>query len=324
MRKKIATHSIITGAAHSVVCCAGEAQVEQINQFSIYQLAQALKEVALLLGDVDARTAFFEILHANGQIDKLLAGDPLPLGVSREAAQGVKDSIQNIIDEHFTKVDDEGKRVWSFPTDGQQATIPEYKFTGYRGALSRFEIIFGAEMREAAVYFVPRRGIYSTPALINSADESFPLAIRAHIPDKTKQDWRNAGRCLAFNLLSASGFHVARAVEGTMEVYWRKFAAQQDNATLNSWNDYVQELEGIVSDGASIGPTAKTLAELRQMKDDYRNPIMHPRVILSESDARVRFDNGESLIIAMADELRAKEEAANPLVSLLGGLVPPS
>ena len=37
------------------------------------------------------------------------------------------------------------------------------------------------------------------------------------------------------------------------------------------------------------------------MKDDYRNPVMHPlRVTLTESDARMLFDNGESLIIAMA------------------------
>jgi len=52
-------------------------------------------------------------------------------------------------------------------------------------------------------------------------------------------------------------------------------------------------------------PSAKTLAELDQMRTDYRNPIMHPRVVLTEPDARMLFANGESLIIAMAQEIAA-------------------
>ena len=40
------------------------------------------------------------------------------------------------------------------------------------------------------------------------------------------------------------------------------------------------------------------------MKDDYRNPIMHPRVVLTESDARMLFNNGEmSLTIALLSSL---------------------
>ena len=40
------------------------------------------------------------------------------------------------------------------------------------------------------------------------------------------------------------------------------------------------------------------------MKDDYRNPVAHPRVVLEEADARMLFANGESLIIAMAQDLQ--------------------
>lgn len=56
--------------------------------------------------------------------------------------------------------------------------------------------------------------------------------------------------------------------------------------------------------GADPAPAEKTLAELRQMKDDYRNPVVHPRVTLTENDARMLFNNGESLIIAMAEEIK--------------------
>ena len=94
-------------------------------------------------------------------------------------------------------------------------------WTIYGQALEKFEIIFNAEMREATTYFVPRLGVFFTPALVDTADQSFPDEFYAFIPEKTRNDWKAAGRCLAFNLLSASGFHVARAVEGTIESYYQ-------------------------------------------------------------------------------------------------------
>jgi hypothetical protein len=57
------------------------------------------------------------------------------------------------------------------------------------------------------------------------------------------------------------------------------------------------------------------------MKDDYRNPVMHPRVTLTENDARMLFDNGESLIIAMAEEIKAIRDrgGAQGVLGVVGG-----
>jgi hypothetical protein len=107
---------------------------------------------------------------------------------------------------------------------------------------------------------------------------------------------------LAFNLLSASGFHVARAVEGTLESYYQLFSGKPGE-TLANWHDYKIALEKIASKNPKPCPLAKTLTELDQMRTDYRNPIVHPRVVLTEPDARMLFANGESLIIAMAQEI---------------------
>ncbi len=51
-------------------------------------------------------------------------------------------------------------------------------------------------------------------------------------------------------------------------------------------------------------PDPKTIAVIRQMKDDYRNPVVHPRVVLTEADSRMLFNNGESAIIGMAQGLK--------------------
>jgi hypothetical protein len=294
--------------------------VERINQFPFYDLGKSLRAITGYIADTSPATPLWEIVTASGAIDKLLGGDPVPIGISRPAALAFRKELSGIWHEHYSSPKKEdGTTEFRFPQDGDPP-IPAWRWNSLRTALATFETVFAAEMSEATTYFVPRRGIYFTPALIDNADQSFPPDILGYIPEKARNDWCSAGRCLAFSLLSATGFHVARAVEATLEIYYQLFTAKA--GTLNGWNDYIQALEAVAQSGAAPSPAAKTLAELRQMKDDYRNPVMHPRVTLTENDARMLFDNGESLIIAMAEEIKAIRDAgvgAQGVLAVVGG-----
>jgi hypothetical protein len=283
-----------------------EADVERINQFSFYQLGSALRSMATYAGETSPHTVVWDLWRAQRQIDELIDGKPIPLGVCRTAAKSLKEAMDYTDESHFREKDEKGNMKVFVPAS-DAPKIPPWEFVAIKDALTKFETVFSAEMGEATTYFVPRRGIFYTPDLVDKADNSFPESIRGHIPDKARVDWRSAGRCLAFNLLSASGFHVARAVEGTLELYYQLFSGNS-GATLKTWNDYHQALIKIAATKPTPAPAEKTLAEFVQMKDDYRNPIMHPRIMLTESDARMLFDNGESLIIAMAEEIKAIRE----------------
>jgi len=116
-------------------------------------------------------------------------------------------------------------------------------------------------------------------------------------------------------LCTASGFHVVRAVEGTLESYYQKFT-NQPGVTQVGWNDYLKDLEAI-PEGTVPAPDSKTVAVIRQMKDDYRNPVVHPRVVLTEADARMLFNNGESVIIGMAQGLRAAAAGSQGALALV-------
>lgn len=276
--------------------------MERINQFSFYQLGQTLKDISRHTGDLKPLDGFLDSLWAKNAMGELIAGKPIPLGVSRQAAIDLFNALSAIRAQYFETTDANGKTTMKFPVEGDEP-IPQWRWSSISSALSRFETVFAAEMAETATYFVPRRGIFSTPALVDHADESFPEHLLCVLPEKAKDEWKAAGRCLAFNLLSASGFHVARAVEGVLEVYYQAFCEKPDE-TLNTWNDYHKKLTAKISaESVTPKPSQKVLSELVQMKDDYRNPIMHPRVVLKDSDARMLWDNGESLIIAMAEEL---------------------
>jgi len=249
----------------------------------------------------------------------LLEGKPIPLGISRGKCAALSSALSELWNTEFMTTDAEGKRTIQFPQDDPPVMVEGWKVYGLKKPLEEFETVFAEEMRENATYFVPRRGIFFTPALVDSADDTFPKEIIGHIPQKSRDDWKAAGRCLAFSLLTASGFHVARSVEGILEAYYQRFTGK--TGTLNGWQDYIDALEKVRKSNATPAPQAKTLAELKQMKEDYRNPLAHPRIVLNEADARMLFANGESLIIAMAQELTA---AAQTGVQPPLGLVAPS
>lgn len=280
--------------------------MDRINQFAFYELGRQLQSLKELSGDVPVLDAVFKLFDAHTGLGKLLKGDPMPLGISRATAEALDKDIDEVVEKFCLTRDGEGKPLWP---DDKKPPIPSWRWGFLVRAIETFETVFSEEMREATTYFVPRRGSFHTPALVDSADQCFPKEIAGAIPEKTKADWRAAGRCLAFNLLSAAGFHIARAVEATLESYYQAYSGKS-GVTLDNWGQYLQHLETIQQTGVSPAPSDRTLAELRQMKDDFRNPIIHPRVVLDECDAKILFNNGESLIIGMAQEIAALSKGA--------------
>lgn len=292
--------------------------MERIDPFSFFDFGKTLRGLTDISGEVATKKAFWPLYQADRAIADLLNGKPIPITVSSAKARAVAERISGIMDSHFRAKDDTGVSRIKFP-DEKDSPIPSWIWDFLNDAVKEFETVFAEEMRETATYFVPRRGIYYTPALVDAADETFPPELLPFISEKAKADWKSAGRCLAFNLLSASGFHVARAVEGQLESYYQLFSGKNGH-TLHGWHEYIQALETIAKKEPTPCPSAKTLAELDQMRKDYRNPIVHPRVVLKISDARMLFANGESLIIAMAQELaEISQNGLQQSLNLVGG-----
>lgn len=275
--------------------------VEKINQYSFFELGQSLQQLkGISVGEKVEITQILGCFNAQNRLEALKNGKPVPVHVCSEALTNLLSAINEFVEAHYYTENDEGKKEFKRPDDN--AVIKSAPHNRMMLALNAFETIFSAEIREVTTYFVPERGIYNTSGLVDRADDSFPENIKIKLPDKTTNDWRAAGRCLAFNLLTASGFHACRAVEGTIEIYYKHFSGKDE--TLKSWNEYVIALEKIEQNSSvDSKPLMKTITEIKQMKDDFRNPIAHPRVILQEGDARILFANSESLIIAMIQEI---------------------
>ncbi len=286
--------------------------VERIDPYNFFEMGATISALKFEQGvDVSSSDALLPVVMASWRLDRLLDGHPLEIVVSRTAAESLRDRLNYIADKITGSTSADGSVT---DAEWQAVSVSE---TGYlRGLVEKFEAVFSAEMDMAATYSVPRKGIYSTPALVDEAETAFDDLLRGVIPTKSLGDFHQAGRCMAFNLPTAAGFHACRAIEGLLEVYYQTFTGKE--GTLNGWNDYIKALEKVSEGGAQPSPEDKTLASLKQIKDSNRNPLMHPRETLDEPSARVLFLSTELVMIAMANEIYA----ANEMGHQQGMLVP--
>jgi len=199
-----------------------------------------------------------------------------------------------------------------FIDGGGNFTVPEepdkiltHDYFAIREALQVFEAVFRAEMQSASTYWVPKRGTHSTRDLVDAFDRTFLPELHQTIGETALTEYRNAGRCFAFGLWTAAGYHSCRAVEAMLRPYYRIFTDKEDSDG-KTWHALIEELEKTQK---AIKPIEKTLFYLRQIKDNERNPLMHIRVVLDEQDADLLLSSAKIVIVHMARELIAIEAA---------------
>ena len=108
----------------------------------------------------------------------------------------------------------------------------DYSFKDVITKAKDFETVLAAELQTLATYHASQKGIYSTPDLIERAENTLPESVRNKLPFDVVSDLRESGKCLAFDTATASGFHVLRAVESVLHAYY--LAVCKPTATKNS------------------------------------------------------------------------------------------
>ncbi len=83
-----------------------------------------------------------------------------------------------------------------------------------------------------------------------------------------------------------------------MHEYYLKLCQPSDDEELKDWGKYLCALRQCKK--PSVG---QTIDLIQKIKDLERNPLMHPRLVLSADDALKIFELAKSAIILMAEEL---------------------
>jgi hypothetical protein len=262
--------------------------MQRINPHQFYQMGSALHPLSALTQESKVLDIAWDLYSARYWLRWLLSGSVVTLVVSKNATEALFMAINAIIPKdysEFSSIDPERKLEWG-------------EWYGITNGLKEFEPVFAAELPTFATYNVSQKGIYSTSDLIERSEMAIDESARSVISPELISDFNQAGRCLAFSLPTAAGFHTMRSVEGVLRIYWRLVMNRPPNAKAPMMSNCIEQLRKNDED-------PRLMDILDHIRDLHRNTTMHPEIFLDMKEALRLFDIAKSAISAMGDRIIA-------------------
>jgi hypothetical protein len=258
--------------------------MQRLNGYLFYQLGYYLKPLETIEEGKKLMDVSSKIYFAKVWLDWFLADRVVPIAFSKETGYNLSRALGKLVPGQLVEI----------PTDKLDYELSWQDAYAITNSLKEFQIVWQTELGKMDTYFISQKGIYSTSDLIERADNVLPAEIATKLPESIRGDLRQAGRCLAFDLATAAGFHVMRALEGVLrDFYCPAFVGEKPKA--RNWNRYIQCLEDTNAD-------RKILAILDQIRSLHRNPTIHPQEVLTINEAMTLFGIAQSAIVAMVED----------------------
>jgi hypothetical protein len=278
-----------------------EGTMKQIQLFDYYVLGKALESLFEVNSATLENDAGFTAMAACKQLDEVIRPDSVFLAGTRRVAQSLKktliamfgDGIQNGLPVFWNEESEE-------TLGGRAGVIVD--------AVQAFETVFKNDSPSMSTFSTERKGIYWMEGLIDHADEHLPEPVCKFLPEQGRKDIKAAGRCLAFNIPTATAFHMWRALEVVFGAYFFSITGKtfKDAKVPRNWGKYIEAL-------VHVGADRKITENLDHIRAEYRNPVMHPNVNVSPEMAFTLFGIGFSAITQVMQALLSQPFAADAL-----------
>jgi hypothetical protein len=267
----------------------------RVDCYRFFDLGQKIHPFTTMVDETLVKDIWFDIYAAKNILNDFF--QTFPLRISRDPATKLFQLFSKIVPDEITETD-MGTAETGWADIG-------YRGFGIRQAATNLETVLAAELNNFDTYFVSQKGSFSTPDLIERAEVMLPESVYVHLSPNALEDFRQAGRCLAFNLGTAAAFHIARSTEDVIRAYYTLIVGTMPGVKMRSWGTYHKNLSKCGN------ASKKVLGWLDHIKDEYRNPVLHPEEPVSPDAALVFINACSSLIIMMVSEMvKLKKDAA--------------
>jgi hypothetical protein len=281
--------------------------MNKIDLFQLYELGSALADIRN--APSSPKGLFLPVIRASVCIRALIANDSLGLGISKRPAELLVKTLDELNKAVF--VDEKG----DFSIPDNDAVFPELMLSKAKREARDLETVLRAELNSLATYAALKRPGVNTSDMVECAEKTIPASLHLYVGSTALEEFNSAGRCLAFGLYTAAGYHVCRAIEAMTENYF--FVCSDKRKPLKSWNEYVKALTDLREKGKPL-PSARAIRALQQLKDLDRNQLMHPRAVLNEIDADLLWSVGRAAVIQMALEMKEHQPSHGTPSGILG------
>lgn len=264
--------------------------MERIDLAYLYNLGSSLGALRHFTAGDKVTDKFTQLYRAQELLTGILGQNIYPLRTSRSRIQ----EFHNIVSRYIE-------------TQDYQYPFTQQDVAEINSSLYNLEVVLYSEFSIADAYYVSQKGGYDTVTLLFEAEKLFPADIA--LVSVAIPDIREAGKCIAFSLPTAAGFHIHRANETVMRFYYDVETKNATHPASRNIEKYLEKMEKL-----KVGDP-KVIASLRNIKDLHRNPLIHPEHNLSNEQALALIGAVLSSITIMLEVIKAKRPPPPKLVA---------
>jgi hypothetical protein len=266
--------------------------MQRVNGYQFYDLAVKIHPLREVKPGDKISDQFWRLWEGRDALISIFS--TMPLRVCLPAANKIVHGIDSIFSRDFSEA------VKQYKSE-DLVGVPAYTISE---AALEFATVLAAELQSLDTYLVSQKGTHSTPDLIERAEIMLSAPIRKRLPEQAIIDIRQAGRCLALDNPTASAFHILRAVESVMAIYFERVTGKPLPTRMRNWSIYLKSLK------KHPGHSERVVTFLDHIRDSYRNPILHPEIVINEDEAEALLGASASAIRLLVMEIEALEEKA--------------
>ncbi len=272
--------------------------MQPVNVYQFYQLGMQIHPLGSIEQGQTLQSWYYRLYSAQMWLEFIAADKLIPMGVAWPACNALLREVRAVV----KRIDDKSTEPKSDqPSDPTDSEITFTEAYGIKNAVTTFETVLAAQMQGLSTYFVSRKLGYETALLIEEAEQLIPETIRAEIREAIP-DLQQAGKCIAFEIPTAAGFHIVRATEAVIRKYYTAAVGKPPKKKMRNWGAYIKNLH-------AAGADAKVTGFLDHIREAYRNPVLHPEDTLTPQDAQVLLGVCVSAIVAMVQAMKALASA---------------
>lgn len=135
--------------------------------------------------------------------------------------------------------------------------------------MDKIDFVIRAEGKTKFTFSISEKRI-DVNKLLFKIESLFALGVFNALPDSIKYDFKESGKCVAYECPTASAFHVLRGLEGLLRVLLNKLDPQIDTSKM-CWGPLITKLKSL-----NIQELSVLLDNLDRIRENYRNPTDHP------------------------------------------------
>lgn len=155
-----------------------------------------------------------------------------------------------------------------------------------------------AELQGRIVYVITEKRI-KVEKLLDEIKDLFAQNIFNELPDLPRFDFKEGGKCIAFERSTAGAFHILRGMEGIVRWFFDKL--NSSSGCKDDWANIVKNLKSLSNPSPS-----EILDQLDAIRVNYRNPTAHPELTYTNDDVQDLLSECIAVVNRIVNHLKDK------------------